>query len=278
MPKNKAWFRMEQKSPDLAEVCIFDEIDSFGGIGPDSFKKSLDAVKGASTIKLLLNSPGGSVFDGMTIYHMLSAHRAKLDIEVLGVAASIASIIALAGRKLTMAKGAYYMIHNPLSIMAGDAEGLRKTADVLDKMKGDFLDIYEERSGKTREDISALMDAETWYTSEEAVTAGFADEVKDFGQIAARMDNPISRQFAKIPKSVMMRSEGITTARQLEDALRDAGLTRKAAEAIVADGWKGMADQGDPEPATQGDPVKAPGITPAMRIKDRNSRIRIPTS
>jgi ATP-dependent Clp protease protease subunit len=278
MAKNKTWFRMEKKSPELAEVEIFGEIDDFWGVGPSAFKAALDKVKDAKSIKLLLNSPGGSVFDGLAIHSMLAAYRDKLDIEVIGVAASIASIIALAGRKLTMAAGSFYMIHNPLTIMMGDAADLRKTADILDKMKGNFVEIYKTKSGKTDKDISDMMDSETWLTDKEAVEAGFADATEDHGKIAARLGGcKIVGRFTNVPEALIVEGEGIKTARQLEEALRDAGMTRTEAEAIVADGWKGMADQGDPEPVKQGDPVKAPIITPAMRIADINSRIRTPT-
>ena len=255
MAKNKTWFRMEKKTPELAEVEIFGEIDDFWGVGPSTFKTAFDKVKDAGSIKLLINSPGGSVFDGMAIYVILSAYREKLDIEVIGIAASIASIIALAGRKLTMASGSFYMIHNPLTVMIGGADDLRKTADVLDKMKGNFVEIYKAKSGKTGKEISDMMDGETWMTDKEAVEAGFADETVDHGKIAANINGcKIVERFANTPKA-------------LEETLRDAGLTRKEAEAIVADGWKAI-DQGDPEPVKQGDPVKKPAITPAMLISE----------
>jgi ATP-dependent Clp protease protease subunit len=269
MPKNKTWFRMEKKSPELAEVEIFGEIDDFWGVGPSTFKAALDKVKDAKSIKLLLNSPGGSVFDGLAIHSMLATYRDKLDIEVIGVAASIASIIALAGRKLTMSAGSFYMIHNPLTVMMGDAAELRKTADILDKMKVNFVEIYKAKSGKLDGAISDMMNEETWLTADEAVKEGFADDTVDHGKIAAKMEGcKIVGRFTKLPEALMMDEDGIKTARQLEETLREAGLTRREAEAIVADGWKGMAIQGDPEPVKQGDPVKAPIITPAMMIAE----------
>jgi hypothetical protein len=199
---------------------------------------------------------------------MLSAHRAKLDIEVMGLAASIGSIIALAGRTLTMAEGSYFMIHNPLTVMVGDAEELRKTAGLLDKMKNDFIDIYAKHTGMDRDEISDLMDDETWVTAAEAVEAGFASGLSDYGAIAASVHGRgVVKGFANLPEGIkMLDDEKITNPRELEGILRDAGCSRKEAVAIVA-AYK-AAGQGDPVPVDQGDPVKAPAITPAMLIKE----------
>jgi len=267
MSRNKSWFRMAVKS-DIAEIEIFDEIDLFWGIGPKDFKSRLDEVSGAKSIKLKINSPGGSVFDGMSIYNMLKNHKAKLDVEVIGLAASIASVIALAGRSLTMAEGSYFMIHNPLTVMVGDAEELRKTADLLDKMKENFIDIYAEHSTMSREDIGAQMDDETWLTADEAVEAGYASGLSDYGEIAASVhERGVVNGFTNIPGSVkMIDDEKNSNPRELEGILRDAGYSRKEAETIVA--ASKAAGQGDPDPANQGDPVKVPAITPAMLIQE----------
>jgi ATP-dependent Clp endopeptidase proteolytic subunit ClpP len=253
---------------EIAEIEIFDEIDPFWGIGAKEFKARLDEVAGSKSIKLMLNTPGGSVFEGMAIYNMLSAHRAKLDIEVMGLAASIGSIIALAGRSLTMAEGSYFMIHNPLTVMVGDAEELRKTAGLLDKMKNDFINIYAEHTGMDRDEISDLMDDETWLTAAEAVEAGFASGLSDYGEIAASVHGRgVVKGFANLPSDIkMLDDEKVTTPRELESILRDAGCSRREAETIVA-GYK-AAGQGDPVPVDQGDPVKAPKITPAMLIRE----------
>lgn len=272
MPKNRSWFKMAVKD-ETAEIEIFDEIDSFWGIGPKEFKASLDSAKGAKTIKLLVNSPGGSVFDGMAIYNMLSQHRDKLDIEVVGLAASIASIIALSGRSLTMAEGSYFMIHNPLTVMVGNAEELRKTAELLDKMKEDFLNIYETHSDMKRDEIAKAMDDETWFTAGEAVDAGFATSVQDYGQIAAFV-NPkgVAEGFRHLPDGVKIIDEKITNPRELERLLRDAGASRKQAVAIVA-ATKEPDSQSDSVAVPQSDSVK-PLITPAMRIRDMELNTR----
>jgi ATP-dependent Clp protease protease subunit len=268
MPKNKTWFRMEKKSPELAEVEIFGEIDDFWGVGPSTFKAALDKVKDAKSIKLLLNSPGGSVFDGLAIHSMLATYRDKLDIEVIGVAASIASIIALAGRKLTMSAGSFYMIHNPLTVMMGDAAELRKTADILDKMKVNFVEIYKAKSGKLDGAISDMMNEETWLTADEAVKEGFADDTVDHGKIAAKMEGcKIVGRFTKLPEALMLEKEESTESRKLEEDLRDAGYSKAEALAIVADGWKAVG-RSESAPTERSDSAKKPVITPAMLISE----------
>jgi ATP-dependent Clp endopeptidase proteolytic subunit ClpP len=267
MPRNKSWFKMAKKD-DIAEIEIFDEIDPFWGIGPKEFKAKFDEVKDSKSIKLLLNSPGGSVFDGMAIYNILSTVRDKLEIEVVGLAASIASIIALAGSKLTMAEGSYFMIHNPLTIMIGGAEELRKTADLLDKMKGEFVSIYGNKSGLGGDEIGQMMDDETWLTASEAIDKGFADASENYGQIAAKVDSNIAKHFAKVPDGIkrLESKDGITNPRDLESLLRDAGCSKREAVAIVADGWKGVG-RSDSEPA-RGDPVE-PNIEEATETAEQ---------
>lgn len=270
MPRSRAWFRMEKKSDDYAEIEIFDEIDAFWGIGPKDFKARLDEIKGAASIKLFLNSPGGSVFDGMAIYNLLAAHREKLEVEVVGLAASIASIIALAGRRLTMAEGSYYMIHNPLTVMVGDAGELRKTADLLDKMKGDFISTYKKKSGKDEQEISDMMDAETWLTAAEAIEEGFADDSEDYGEIAAKLDGcKIAERFARVPDQIARNGQTskLKNPRELENLLRDSGgMSRSEAVAIVAKGWKAL-ERGEPAQSERGEPAEKPAIdTATLRL------------
>lgn len=258
MAKNKSWFRMEKKA-DVAEIEIFDEIDSFWGIGPKEFKARFDEIKDSASIKLLLNSPGGSVFDGMAIYNILSTVRGKLSVDIVGLAASIASIIALAGSKLSIAKGAYLMIHDPYTLTVGGADDLRKTADLLDTMKGDFVSIYAEKSGLDEKEVSDLMAAETWMTSAMAIEKGFANEEIDYGDIAAKATAfPLAKYgFANVPQMLAENGEKnkIDTPRALESLLRDAGFGKKDAVAIVANGWKAL-DLGEPESGELGEPTK----------------------
>lgn len=273
MAKNKSWFRMEKKA-DVAEIEIFDEIDSFWGIGPREFKERFDEVKDSASIRLLLNSPGGSVFDGMAIYNIIASERSKVSVEVVGLAASIASIIALAGSKLSIAKGAYLMIHDPYTLTVGGANDLRKTADLLDSMKGEFVSIYSARSGLDEKEVADLMADETWMTSEMAMEKGFADAEIDYGDMAAKATAfPLAKYgFAHVPQMLAGPNERnkIDTPRALESLLRDAGFGKKDAVAIVANGWKAL-DLGEPESGEQGEPA----ISEPIAESPENIKIRM---
>lgn len=242
--KNKSWFSMVKKSDEVAEISIFDEIDPFWGIGPKQFKDELDEVRGAKSIKLLLNSPGGSVFDGMAVYNLLSSVRDKLDVEVIGLAASISSIIAMAGKSLAIAEGAYLMIHDPFTVTVGGAEDLRKTADLLDTMKGEFIAIYAKKSGLEDKEISKMMDDETWFTASQAVEKGFADSIEDYGEVAANASrfNLAKYGFGHAPQMLADSTEEkkVTTPRELEGILRDAGFSKAEAVAIASQGFKAL--------------------------------------
>jgi len=253
----RKWWEIKNQTDECAELCIFDEIGFWGSNARD-FKESFDKVKKSKLIKLTLNSPGGSFPDGMAIYNMIGSIRNQVEIEVVGLAASIASIIALAGKKLTIANGAYYMIHKPYAIADGNADDFRKAADVLDKMDNNLAEIYARKTGKDIKEIHELMDAETWMTAEEAVDMGFADEVVDYGEIAAKLPDISKYGFQNAPIALAQPIEQkpkIETERQFEKHLRDAGFSKTEAQIITAKGFKAL--RGEPE-APQGEPVKEP--------------------
>ena len=131
----------------------------------------------AKTINVHLNTPGGDIFEGIAIYNMLSAHPGEVKVYVDGLAASAGSLIAMAGNTITMRPATFLMIHNGWSSIAGDADDLRKEADLLDKINLQFADVYAGKSGKKRDEILAMMDAETWFTADEAISARFADAI-----------------------------------------------------------------------------------------------------
>jgi ATP-dependent Clp protease protease subunit len=152
-----------------AEILLYSEISEWWGIGAETFKRELDAIT-TPTINLRINSPGGDVFDSYAIYNALVAHPARIITHIDGVAASMASIIALAGDEVRMAENAFFMVHNPWSIVMGNADALRKEAGLLEKIGGTMADTYRERTGATAEEVAAWMDDETWFTAEEAAS------------------------------------------------------------------------------------------------------------
>jgi ATP-dependent Clp endopeptidase proteolytic subunit ClpP len=225
---------------DTAEISIFDEIGGFG-IAVADFKKDFDAVKNAKSIHLMLNTPGGAVTDGMAVYNILAGVRDKLDVEIIGLAASMGSVIALAGRRLSMDEGTYFMIHNPWTISWGDADQLRHDAEVLDKMRREIVSIYVAHSNKSAQDIEAMMAAETWLTAEEAKEAGFADSVNTSVKAAALCD--VSRYgFMHTPFSPQAQGglKACKTIRDYEAFLRDAGASLQEAKALASGGWKAL--------------------------------------
>jgi ATP-dependent Clp protease protease subunit len=165
-----------------ATIQIFDQIGedwfSNSGVTAKSFAETLQAV-GPGPINVEINSPGGNVWDGLAIYNMLRGRQAAVTTKVVGVAASIASIIALAGDTVEIADAALMMIHDPSGIAAGTSEEMRKMADALDQHAAILAGVYEKKTGKTASAIRAAMRAETWFTSAEAIDFGLADSISE---------------------------------------------------------------------------------------------------
>lgn len=158
------------------EIWLDGEIgpDMFGFISAAAVRKALKAV-GNRKATLYLSSPGGSVDEGVAIYNAIVSHRPGVDIVVTGLAASMGSYILQAGRTRVVYQNAVVMIHNPWGLLAGDAEQLRKEAEILDKYGERLVAAYATRSGKSPAEVQRLMDDETWYNGQEIIDAGFAD-------------------------------------------------------------------------------------------------------
>jgi ATP-dependent Clp protease protease subunit len=171
---------MYQADYETGEIYLYDAIgDSYWGM-IDSATVISDLQRMPSKrVTLRISSPGGSVDEGRAIYNALRRHQAGVDVVVDSSAYSIASYIAMAGDRVVMAKNAMMMIHNPWTMAFGDSQELRKIADVLDKYRDSIIDAYTDKSKKDRKKMIAILDAETWYTAQEAIDAGFATEIGD---------------------------------------------------------------------------------------------------
>ena len=171
-----------------AVLQIFDQIgeDWFGGSGisAKAFSDALQSV-GPGPLVVEINSPGGNVWDGLAIYNMLRGRQAPVTTRVVGIAASIASIIALAGDSIEMADASLFMIHDPSGMVAGTSEDMRKMANALDQHAEILAGIYTKRTGKTSAQIRAAMTAETWFTAQEAIQFGLADKTTEQLAMAA---------------------------------------------------------------------------------------------
>jgi ATP-dependent Clp endopeptidase proteolytic subunit ClpP len=170
----REWYRIEAKDK-RATVHVYDSIGYWGTTAGD-FAREVRALD-VDTIDLRLNSPGGSVFDGVAIHNTLLDHPARVEVTVDGVAASIASVIAMAGDSVTMGRGTRMMIHNPSGGVIGQAKDMRDMADILDELAKDMAGFYAGRAGGSVDQWLASMDVETWYSAQEAVDAGLADAV-----------------------------------------------------------------------------------------------------
>lgn len=266
----KGSYRIENKK-DEAHVYLYDEISDWFGISAEQFVKDLAEIT-SKTIHLHVNSPGGSVFDGTAIYNALKQHSAKIISHVDGLAASIASVIIMAGDEVRMGDNAFLMIHEPWSIVLGSAEDLRKEADLLDKVSGTIAKTYMDKTGKDESEIKDLMSEETWFTAEEALEAGFIDFIDKDKPSEKNKSRTVLfdlSAFANVPDALKER-KAPPTARELERALRDAGLSAKEAKTILSSGLK-EEDQRDVDPQDSDPPP--PGnqrdVDPPEVKKDR---------
>jgi ATP-dependent protease ClpP protease subunit len=264
----KKWFEIIDKA-ERAEVWIYEEIGedfwSGGGITAKGFQKELSDIK-ASQIDLHINSPGGLVFDGITIFNLLKQHPANVTTYIDGLAASIASVIALAGDRVIMAENALFMIHKASGMVYGNSDDMRDFAEKLDKVNSSIATTYISKTKKDEKEIDNLMSAETWLTADEALEMGFVDEVAgEIDMAACAKFIPIMAKagFKHIPKDIADK-KSVPTAREAEKALRDVGFNQKQAKAILSEGLKDSqrdVDQplSDPPPVTQRD-VEQPEI------------------
>lgn len=213
MPQTIKPFWNLKKTGNSAELVIYGEISDMVFWGDEVVPKDIDnelkAMGDVSEIIVRINSPGGNVFAGVAIHSMLARHKAIKTVYVDGVAASIASIIAMVGDKIIMANGTMMMIHNPMNIMWGNANEFRAMADRLDSVRDALLSIYTARTGMSDDEVIALLDAETWMTADEAVNHGFATEIEKGAKITACMRDKTAiingiemdwSKFARAPK------------------------------------------------------------------------------
>lgn len=192
----RPWFRIEARAaaednqPTVADVFIYDEIgERFWGGGVSAQVLATDlAALDVDTIRVFINSPGGAAWDGVSIMNALRRHKARVEITVDGLAASAASVIAMAGDHIIMNRGAEMMIHDASGSAWGPADLMEETAGILHKLSDSIADIYAARAGGDRLTWRTAMLAETWYTAEEAVTAGLADEWVDAPASTAAFD------------------------------------------------------------------------------------------
>jgi ATP-dependent Clp endopeptidase proteolytic subunit ClpP len=238
---------------ETATIQIFDQIgeDWFGGSGLSGkqFSDVLNEV-GNGPLLVEINSPGGNVWDGLSIYNQLRGRRAPVTTRVVGIAASIASIIALAGDKVEMADAALMMIHDPSGMASGTSEDMRKMADALDQHAEVLVGVYAKKTGRSPESIRAAMKAETWFTTPEAVAFGLVDKpIKQLAMAAKWHPRAVTKTAPETVKNNLRRGleqyaeglagDGLEKATVLEAESLVAGEAPTEAKVQKANAWWG---------------------------------------
>jgi len=239
----KKWYNVINKS-DKSEIFIYERIgeDYFDGSGitAKAFQKDLAMIK-SPQIDLHINSPGGEVFDGISIYNLIKQHPANVTTYIDGIAASIASVIALAGDRVVMAENALFMIHKASGMVFGNSDDMRDFAEKLDIVNGSIAVTYTTKTKKDTAEINDMMRVETWMSAEGALDAGFIDEIfgnADISACAKFIPVMQKAKFQRIPEEITSKREK-PDARSLERILRDGGCSEAMAKSIISNGFKG---------------------------------------
>ncbi|MGG3987688.1 head maturation protease, ClpP-related [Bacillus smithii] len=208
--KTKFWeMKMSANDSNSADIFIYGDIVSYrwdeSDTSASSFKEDLDNLGDVSTINLYINSPGGSVFEGIAIHNMLKRHKAKVNVYIDALAASIASVIAMAGDTIYMPKNSMLMIHNPWTFTYGNAAELRKMADDLDRIGNSSKQTYLQKAGDklTEEKLQEMLDAETWLSADEAFEYGLCDVVQEANQMAASINFDLLQKYKNVPENLL---------------------------------------------------------------------------
>ncbi|WP_339678344.1 ClpP-like prohead protease/major capsid protein fusion protein [uncultured Zhongshania sp.] len=203
----KNWYEMsltslEGAAETTAEIYVYDYIGYYG-VEAKQFAKDLKALGDVSHIKLRINSPGGSVFEGTAIYNLLKEHPATIEAWIDGLAASMATVIALAAETVHIAENAYFMIHNPSGGAYGDERAMEKAKSQLNKVTKTMINLYSTRSGLSEDEVATMMNDETWFVGQEAVDAGFATDTTAAIEMAASYGPDLLNNFKNTPEAIL---------------------------------------------------------------------------
>ena len=254
------YYQIKSVAPDRAEVRIDGTIG--GGwfdedpVTAKSFAKELKAAGKVKNLDIYINSPGGSVFDGSAIYSQLKRHTAKKTVYVEGLAASIASMIAMAGDEVVMPDNALMMIHRASGGVLGNAQDMRKTAEVLEKVESSIIAAYQAKTGRDPDELAEMMADETWMTAQEAVALGFADRTTNPITITACADAAALQHFKCLPFAVLARAP-FSTASLKEPVMADEPIIESPAPAAESDPQPEREVASDPPQAVVAEPVAA---------------------
>lgn len=231
----KKFWEIRAAGGKSAELNLYGPISSKSWYGdevtPKQLTSDLKALGDISSITVRINSGGGDVFAGIAIYNILKSHKAKVATRVEGLAASAASIIAMAGDEILMPTGSMMMVHNPSTYAGGQAKDFREVANMLDKVRENLIDIYVEKTGLSRSTIGKQLDDETWLSADEAVTHGYATKTLNEQIAASIYNNTASFNGQVFDLSMYKRKPGVASASyQATSSYQKPGDSRVAAD------------------------------------------------
>lgn len=209
-------------------ISIYDVIGYDWWTGEGVTAKRISAAlrsMGAGPVTVNINSPGGDLFEGLAIYNVLREHQGHITTKVLGLAASSASVVAMAGDTTQIARAGFFMVHNGWLIAQGNRHDLREIADWMEPFDAAMADIYATRTGQDIADVRRQMDGETWFGGTQAIEQGYADEMLNADQVG--------------------KGEGAAQAsvvRRIEAAMRASGLPRSEAQRLISDFKSSLSD------------------------------------
>lgn len=197
----ESWYAIRAAARGVAEIMLYDDIGAWG-ISARQFARDLAALGDVSQINLRIHSAGGDVMDGIAMYNILRGHSARVEVYIDGMAASMASVVAMAGDVVYMPENSSMMVHKPWGGQVGDADDMREYADLLDKFEGTLIRAYALKTGKSEEEIAALLKKTTWMDGNEAVAAGFADQVLEPLKAAAQLSSKRLEEYTSMPNAM----------------------------------------------------------------------------
>lgn len=210
---NKKYWQFKNKSAKEADLYLYIEIASWGAgfaaHSAQSFKEELDGLGELETLNIFINCPGGDVFEGVAIYNMLKRKQCTRNVYIDGIAASIASVIAMAGDNIYMPANAMMMVHNVLIGVFGFAEELRKAADTADQVTQSIKQTYLEKAGDKMDEttMTDLMDAESWLTAQDCLHYGLCTEITQSVQAVALLDAKFKDLYKNLPIELIKPDE-----------------------------------------------------------------------
>lgn len=252
------WYKINAVSDDEADILLYGYIGwPFNEAG--EFVRALSSLK-QSNITIRINSPGGDVWDANAIHNAIKAHPSKPVTRIESLAASAASYIAIAGSQRQAYKNTTMMIHEPMVGMYGNQYELRETADILEQISGQMIDMYADNTNVGKRELKDMMKVETWMNAKVMKEKGFIDTIIEAGKpVKAEFDLSI---FANLPDEFQGEGHKEPTEREIERLLRDGGVSNKKAKAILAGCRKAEA--------IADEPVVDPPIVPPTIVPPQN--------